>query len=110
MFQPCEHEEYEYNGKKYVRIVYYNSLTSKQGIYFWLEVSPLKWYVDSDAKILISKNIIASGVRFCDAEKYDGNFKNTEMYKFLNSYFLKDLNIGLESKIIEQAQERIRKK
>ncbi len=112
-FKPVEHEEYEYNGKKYVRIYHrgqryiilsnHNALSNgyeyKTGDYVWIEVSPLIWYVDNDAKLLLSKNIVASGIRFCNDRTYNGNFKETEMYEFLNTYFKKDI---IPSVIIEK--------
>ena len=117
-FQAKEHEEYEYNGKRYIRICYNNSDKYKlsngkeyeKEDYVWLEVAPLTWYVDTVANVLVSKNLIASGIRFCDNNKYDGNFKNTEMYMFLNNYFLKDIMPEIEyKKIIEEKKERKRR-
>ena len=98
-FKAIEHEEYEYNGRKYIRTYYRDSYTYtlsngkqyEEGDNVWIEVSPLKWYVDNDAKIMLCKNLIASGIRFCDDRNYDGNFKNTEMYNFLNTYFARDI-------------------
>ena len=87
-FKAVEHEEYEYNGRKYIRAYYRNTYTYtlsngkqyEEGDNVWIEVSPLKWYVDNDARIMWCKNSIASGIRFCNDRNYDGNFKNTEMY------------------------------
>ena len=99
-FSPVEHEEYEYNGKRYVRVKsndtnenfkLTNGVTTHPGDYFWLEVSPIVWYVDEKSKMLVSKTLLASGIRFCNDGQYRDDFKTTEMYMFLNKYFAKDM-------------------
>ena len=101
-FIPKEYEEYEYNGKKYVRVIYKNTdtigsklLSNNQeynvGDYVWIEISPIKWYVDEKEKLLISQTSLVSGIRFCEVGNYYGNFKNTEMYQYLNTYFAKEI-------------------
>ncbi len=98
-FEATKYEEYEYNGKKYIRMNYRNtdSYTLSNGKQYeygdivWIEVSPLIWYVDFETKILLSKNIIASGIRLFDSTKRFETFKETEMYEFLNTYFKKDI-------------------
>lgn len=99
-FQPTHHEEFEYKGKKYVMVkcrarksscTLSNGDTIEPGTYVWIEVSPIKWYVDEESKLLVSKTLLASGIRFCGKKKYKGNFKKTEMYMFLNKYFAKDI-------------------
>ena len=99
-FNPIEHEEFEYNGKKYVRVKSNNSgenlkltngATAHPGDYFWLEVSPITWLVDENSRMLVSKTLLASGIRFCNDGQYRDDFKATEMYMFLNKYFAKDI-------------------
>ena len=97
-FSPLKYEEFEYKGKKYVRVrANYAAGTLTNGTIFapynyrWIEVSPITWYVDEKAKLLISKMILASGIRFCDHKQYRGDFKATDMYMFLNKYFAKDI-------------------
>lgn len=97
-FKALEHTEYEYEGKRYVRVYcrnvgfgnLSNGRTYKYGDNVWVEVSPLKWYVDKLTGTIFSKNLIASGVRF-NGDDYTGGFENTEMYKFLSEYFVKDI-------------------
>ena len=114
-FSPIEHEEFEYSGKKYVRIKtnFYesenklsNGVDVKQGDIVWLEVSPIIWYVDESSKMLVSKTSLASGIRFCDEGKYTGDFKTTEMYMFLNKHFAKDIipSVVHEMTLEEKAQ------
>lgn len=100
-FEPHEDEEYEYEGKKYVRVTsnsnpkenyrLSNGVRAVPGMNIWLEVAPIKWYVDKEHQLLISQTYLRSGVRFCDDRKYNGVFKNTDMYMFLNNYLLKDM-------------------
>lgn len=114
-FRALEHEEYEYNGKRYVRTKYLNAFSFKlsngqtynEGDIVWLEVSPLKWIVDEKEKLLLSKTLIASGVRFCDDMQYFGSFKNTEMYKYLNSYFAKDMVPGVIKEMPPEKKKEI---
>ena len=124
-FRAQEHEEYEYNGKRYVRAKYINTSpyelsngqTCIEGNIVWVEVSPIKWIVDEKAKLLISKTLLASGIRFCNNGKYKGDFKNTEMYMFLNTYFAKDIIPSVvkemteeEKKQYEEEQKRLEKR
>ena len=98
-FNAKKHEEYKYDGKKYVRIMYKNKGNYKladgdvyeEGDYVWIEVSPIEWHIDSAAKIMVSDRLLVSGIRFCSNREYNGNFKTTEMYNFLNTYFAKEI-------------------
>ena len=97
-FAPCKCDEYIYGDKKYIRVYcrgdhrLSNGREVHLGDHVWLEVSPIKWYVHPVKKIMISKIGLASGVRFCNRDKYKmAYFKNTDMYKFLNEHFIKDI-------------------
>ena len=115
-FTSMKHEEFEYNGRKYVRVrsnisedfvKLSNKITVRYGMYVWVEVCPIKWYIDEKEKILISKISLAAGLRICDSI-YIGILEDTEMYKFLNTFFVKDLipsgdyEITFEDKRIEK--------
>ncbi len=114
-FKAIKHKEYEYNGKKYVRVCYRDKFSStlsnnqiyKEGDYVWIEISPLIWYVDSKAKLLLSKNIVASGIRFCDNGTYKGDFKTTEMYQFLNTYFKKDIIPSVVKEMTDEENDKV---
>lgn len=98
-FNPVEYEEFVYNGKKYVRVKsncymgnkLSNGVDAILNDIFWLEVSPIAWYVDEKSKMLISKTLLASGIIICYPTKYMMDFKTTEMYKYLNMHFAKDI-------------------
>ena len=125
-FSPVQHEEFEYNGKRYVRVKsndthenfkLSNGVTVHPGMYVWLEVSPIKWIVDDRAKMLVSKTLLASGIRFCNDRQYNGDFKNTEMYQYLNTSFARDMVPSVvkemtpeEKKQYEEEQKRLEKR
>ena len=115
VFQPQTHQEYEYNGKRYVRIkaqvsYYYrfsNGEIYRNGDNVWVEVEPVKWLVDEKARIMITEKIIFAGVQFDNDEykvqyDYDNNeyiykrdfvkdFKKTNIKKFMDKYLAKEL-------------------
>ncbi len=102
-FEPQEHIEYEYNGKKYVRVKvnsYYdgrkftfsNGEKYKDGDFVWISVSPIKWLVDEKSNIAITKNIIISGIQFNKRSNYTGdNFDEMNIKRFMDKYLLKEI-------------------
>ncbi len=100
-FTPVTYEEYEYQGKRYIRVTansIYNNNKFKlsndikylNGDYVWLEVSPVSWLIDDETHSLIAKKGLVSGIRF-NKECYDGDFSKTEMKSYLDNYMLRDL-------------------
>ncbi len=65
----------------------------KDDNYVWVEVSKVKWLVDEENDIALSKNILVAGIQFDNAKDYEGNFENSNMYKYLNTYFIKDIQM-----------------
>ena len=102
-FKPVTYEEYEYQGKEYIRIKanshfggkkfkLSNGVEYRDGDYVWVEVSPVKWLIDDRTGILISKKGLVSGIRFLDKRtNYKGDFDRTEMKEYLDRYMLRDL-------------------
>ncbi len=102
-FKSKRHEEYEYNGKRYVRVEanswfdeskfqLSNGETYENGDYVWVEVSPVKWLVDEKAKIMITEKLIFSGVQFNHESNYHtADFDKTDIKKFMDDYFANDL-------------------
>ena len=128
-FRPTTYEEYEYQGKKYIRVVpniffygYEDSIDLSNGdvyhptsllkglrnldlskgesfhnnkyckSYAWVEVEPVTWLIDDKTKLLISKKVLLSGIRFNDKNAgYDGDFSKTELKEYLDNYMLHDL-------------------
>lgn len=102
-FKAITYEEYEYQGKRYIRIransnfdgrkfKLSNGVEYRDGDYVWVEVSPVKWLIDDRTGILISKRGLVSGIRFLDRKSnYKGDFSRTEMKEYLDRYMLRDL-------------------
>ncbi len=101
-FQPQTHQEYEHNGKRYIRIKansYYNGkkfiLSNGQqyrnGDNVWVEVLPVKWLVDEKEKIMITDKIIFAGVQFNNPKCHTDNFDKTDIKKFMDQYLSKEL-------------------
>ena len=105
------HEEYEYNGKRYVRVQansWYdgNNFTLSNGKNYcdgnsvWVEVAPVKWLVDEKAKMMITEKIIFAGVQFNKESNYHtSDFDKTNIKTFMERYLVKELvqGIGIES-------------
>ena len=103
-YQAQQHIEYEYKNKKYVRVkantcfdkkkvTLSNEEEYKNGDYVWIEVAPIKWLVDEKEKMLIAKNALFAGVQFNNSNRYNGDFKNTDIKKFMDTHFAKDIVI-----------------
>ena len=102
-FKPVTYEEYEYQGKKYIRIransdfgrnkfKLSNGVEYRDGDYVWVEASPVKWLIDDRTGILVSKIGLVSGIRFLDRNNnYKGDFSRTEMKEYLDRYMIRDL-------------------
>ena len=111
-FQPQAHQEYEYNGKRYVRVnantpyEYYFTLSNgekyKNGDSVWLEVSPVKWIVDEKSHMMITERIIFAGVQVNNEFDYNiEDFDKTNIKQFMDKYFAKDLEQIREEKTKE---------
>lgn len=117
-FSPRTHIEYEYKGNKYIRFVGDKAgegevLSDGRKIasdnIYWVRVEPIVWLVDEKADIALSKKIIFSGVQFLEniSKKYTGDFANTDIKKFMNIYFSKDIvssRVDLKNTSAEQLE------
>ena len=102
-FQPVKYDEYEYQGRRYIRVQarsdydggefkLSNGVGYRDGDNVWVEVSPVVWLIDDRTKTLVSKRGIFSGIRFhTDKKRYNGDFSTTEMKEYLDKYMLRDL-------------------
>ena len=124
---PFELQEYEYNGKRYVRTFpqSYMGVTLSNGEKYmehdavWIEVSPVKWLVDEKSHMMITEKIIFSGVPFNKEytnydeyveyrDEYDEKgFNGTDIKKFMDEDFSRDL---LQSRDIEKQTNTIEEK
>ena len=103
-FQPVTYEEYDYNGKRYIRIransdsghgskfKLSNGEYYQDGDFVWIEVSPVKWLIDDKTQTLVSKRGLLSGIRFHTKDRsYNGDFSTTDMKEYLDKHMLRDL-------------------
>ena len=117
-FEPRKHYEYEYNGKKYVKVKYCKDISCKlsngesyqNGDEVWVEVAPIKWLVDEKSGLILSKTCLASGIRFSNDNDYWGYFDRTEMYMFLNKYFAKDITPSVVHKMTPEEKKQYEEK
>lgn len=102
-FEPRKHEEFEYKGKKYIRIVgdlngNGKKLSDGREIVldepYWVAVEPIKWLVDERTNIALSKRIIFAGVQFQRTRDYKGDFNRTDIKQFIDKYFSKDIRMA----------------
>ena len=98
-----EHEEYidEKTGKRYVRVIgnscrLYPELSNEKkyekGDPVWVEVEPIKWLVDRDAKIMLTDKIIFAGVQFAEkgTKYHTEDFEKTPIKKFMDEHLSKE--------------------
>ncbi len=99
---PKKYYIYQHTEKKYIRVegrpadsdsILSNGKDVQIGEPYWLEVLPIEWLVDEKTGIWVSKKALISGIRFGKDDTYDGDFKKTDMYLYLNTYFAKEIDL-----------------
>ena len=105
-FSPVHHEEYEYNGKKYIRVVSNwdgdlfkpGESQVKRGQYYWVNVEPITWLVDEKADIALSEKVLFSGIYFKAHgffhDMLDSDFEKTNIKQFMDKYFSKEIVVN----------------
>ena len=91
--------EYKYNKEKIVNI---------EDKYY--KVKPVKFYVDEENNMLISKDILFASAINLDNPNYNGIFNTTQLYQFLNNQFIKNLTFANEKDIIDAEIQKIEEK
>ena len=95
--------EYSYKGRKYIRFVADRNdirtrLSNKKyieyGKPYWIEVEPITWMIDED--IAVSKRLLITGILF--DINYSGVFEDTQMFDYLNNYFVKEIKAEKKKK------------
>lgn len=110
MFQKEECIEYMYNGHKYIRIegnpgkssIMSNGKEVQRIRPYWLEVKPIEWLMDEPSGIWVAKKALFAGIQFDNKNKYNGDFAQTDMKKYLDNYFSKEM---LNSQELQESQE-----
>ena len=97
---PKKYFEYEFSGKKYIRIVnskiiYGKELSNGRKIEidepYWIEVEPIKWLIDEKTNKAITEKLILTGIDFNTISDTKGNFEETDIYKFMEKYLCKEI-------------------
>ena len=117
-FQPQTYQEYEYDGKRYIRVKANSNFKDKDfmlsnieqyrdGDTVWVEVSPVKWLVDEQANVMVTDKLIFSGVQFDNKNNYHtSDFDKTNIKTFIDKYFSKELvqvnKVSEQSKTIKR--------
>lgn len=103
VFSPKQHEEFQLDGKRYVRVEanfcfdggefkLSNGESYKDGNPVWVEVSPVKWLVDERAKMMLADKLIFAGVQFKHTRDYNTkDFDKTDIKTFMDRYLSKEL-------------------
>ena len=95
-----QHIEYEFNSKKYIRMVitkplYGKSLSNGRTIEknqpHWVCVEPIKWLIDEKTNKAITEKLILTGIEFNTIGDTKGNFEDTDIYKFMEKYLCKEI-------------------
>lgn len=110
-FMARDHVEYEYNSEKFIRVVTQNSycngklLSDGRIIHpknvYWIRVEPITWIMDLNDNIILSKNILLSGLQYNSYDNINHNFDDNSIHHFMNTKLIKD---------IIPSQKKIRKK
>ena len=121
-FRAKEHNVYEYNGKRYVRVVgdaravgetLSNFSTVFAGTGYWIKVEPITWLVDVKADVAISERILFSGIQFANSDTFIKDFEDTDIKRFMKDYFLpdiiSDLKIPLTIKVEEVKKTKVKR-
>jgi len=100
-FEYRNFDEYEYEGSKYIRFVTNEfieafklsdeTVIEKDKVYY-LKVEPIKWIVDKNADIVISKDILFAGIQMDkEINNWDPRFESTQMKGYLDAYFYDEI-------------------
>lgn len=123
-FQARKHIEYEYCGSKYIRLIgdsngsneiLSDGRTIQVGIPYWVKVEPISWLIDEISGIALCKKIIFSGVQFKNKCDYQGDFINTDINRFMNDCWAKEITpsqTSLENIVVqnENSEKSFRKR
>ena len=102
-FSPKRHDEFQLYGKRYVRVEANSSFngdefklsngeTYKDGDCVWVKVEPIKWLVSEEDKLMLTEKIIFAGVQFNhETEYHTEDFESTDIKKFIDEYWSKDI-------------------
>ena len=90
--------EYVYNDNKYIAIesktdgeVLSNGTLTQRGKTYWVKVEPVTWLVDQNAKVLVSKYGLLSGISYFGT-KDSSKFEDSNINEFITTKMLQDIS------------------
>ncbi len=93
-----KYQEYIYQNNKYIRVKeasmyweeceFINRRKAIRGKTYWLKVEPIKWLIDKNASIALSKNLLTC-MPF--SYKNDDDYEKSDIKVFLEDYFIKEI-------------------
>jgi len=98
-FIPKNLDVYEYLGSYYVRIIsnnlhpdlrLSNGMFSNNGEFYWIKVCPLVWYLDKENDIMLTKDVIVSGIPYRINQKLYDN-EESFLSLFVNERLMEDI-------------------
>ncbi len=105
--------EYEYNREKYIRfvatsnsngLILSNGEEAKEDKAYWIKVEPIVWYVYEETDMAFSKKVLFSGIQYDEYKKYSGSFLSTNMKRFLDKCFSKEI---IPTKVYKKSEDGI---
>lgn len=105
-FVPLFLDEIIYQGTKYVQLIAKtNCVLSDGNIYHegssvWVKVEPVHWKIYEEFGFVLSKKVLFSGIAFHCESNYEGDFEKTDIKKYLDQYFSKEI-IDSKQKLIK---------
>lgn len=78
--KPICYDELVYNNQKYIR------LWENCDRYLWIKVEPITWLIDEKTRLLISKKVLLSGIRFADRLSDSLDFNKSDMKYYLDNF------------------------
>ena len=106
-FKERRFTEYIYHYRKFIRVIgdengINNHLSDGETVYvgtpYWLEVTPVHWYLDEANQQLISRYILVSGVRY--SNRSSKIITESEIYHFLQDYMLGNIYNSSDTSIL----------
>ena len=86
IFQWYNCQTYIYNNQEIIKL---------RGCYY--PIKPVKFYVDKENSMLISAGVLFKApINVKNHNNYDNDFKNSQLYRFLNKEFKKDLLLNYD--------------
>lgn len=118
-FKERKQIEYTDTLKKYVKIeantknkgiILPNGLELIDGNYYWVEVEPITWIVDKEKDLMVTEEIILSGIPYDFEFSYSNSYKDTFINHFLNNILNKEIFRDIRKKELNKPKVYIKTK